>query len=87
VPRVYWEFCSDRVLAMEYCDGGKVDDKQYMTQHGIDVNEVWTAERKYAWLVRQILFLAIILEALLHFILSEFVTWFKYWHITVKHSF
>jgi len=28
---------------MEYCDGGKVDDKQYMTQHGIDVNEVWTA--------------------------------------------
>ena len=25
---------------MEYCEGGKVDDRAYMKKHNIDVNEV-----------------------------------------------
>ena len=41
VPKVYWELSSGRVLTMEYCEGGKVDDRQYMKEHDINVNEVW----------------------------------------------
>ncbi|KAL4237932.1 putative aarF domain-containing protein kinase 1 [Mactra antiquata] len=40
VPKVYWDYSSERVLTMEYCEGGKVDDKDYMTKHNINVNEV-----------------------------------------------
>ena len=40
VPKVYWEYSSERVLAMEYCEGGKVDDREYMNKHNINVNEV-----------------------------------------------
>ncbi|XP_045185749.1 aarF domain-containing protein kinase 1-like [Mercenaria mercenaria] len=40
VPKVYWEFSSERVLTMEYCEGGKVDDREYMKKHNIDVNEI-----------------------------------------------
>lgn len=40
VPGVYWDYSTPRVLTMEYCDGGKVDNKEYMEQKGIDVNQV-----------------------------------------------
>ncbi|XP_055957361.1 aarF domain-containing protein kinase 1 [Patella vulgata] len=40
VPEIYWNLSSERVLTMEYCEGGKVDDRQYMKQHGIPVQEV-----------------------------------------------
>ncbi|XP_071486995.1 aarF domain-containing protein kinase 1-like [Diadema antillarum] len=40
VPKVYWQHSSPRVLMMEYCDGGKVDSKQFMDQMGINVNEI-----------------------------------------------
>ncbi|KAL3873505.1 hypothetical protein ACJMK2_036614 [Sinanodonta woodiana] len=40
VPRVYWDLSSERVLTMEFCEGGKVDDRQYMKEHDISVNEV-----------------------------------------------
>ena len=40
VPKIYWEFSSERVLTMEYCDGGKVDDIQYMKDNNISVNKV-----------------------------------------------
>ncbi|XP_013398397.1 uncharacterized aarF domain-containing protein kinase 1 [Lingula anatina] len=40
VPKIYWDLSSERVLTMEFCEGGQVDDKQYMTEHGISVNEV-----------------------------------------------
>ncbi|KAK3092968.1 hypothetical protein FSP39_009499 [Pinctada imbricata] len=40
VPKIYWDLSSERVLTMEYCDGGKVDDKNYMERQGISVNEV-----------------------------------------------
>ncbi|WAR18693.1 ADCK1-like protein [Mya arenaria] len=40
VPKIYWEFSSGRVLTMEYCEGGKVNDLEYMQKHNIDVNEV-----------------------------------------------
>ncbi|ESO91928.1 hypothetical protein LOTGIDRAFT_121554 [Lottia gigantea] len=40
IPKIYWELSSERVLTMEYCKGGKVDDKEYMKKHGIPVEEV-----------------------------------------------
>ncbi|XP_052276490.1 aarF domain-containing protein kinase 1-like isoform X1 [Dreissena polymorpha] len=40
VPRVHWELTSGRVLTMEYCEGGQVNDREYMTRHGINVNDV-----------------------------------------------
>ncbi|XP_062603304.1 aarF domain-containing protein kinase 1-like [Saccostrea cucullata] len=40
VPKIHWELSSERVLTMEFCEGGKVDDKAYMEKHKIDVNEV-----------------------------------------------
>ncbi|XP_046338641.1 aarF domain-containing protein kinase 1-like [Haliotis rufescens] len=40
MPKIYWNLSSERVLTMEFCEGGKVDDKEYMKQHNISVNEV-----------------------------------------------
>ncbi|CAG5115789.1 unnamed protein product [Candidula unifasciata] len=40
VPKVFWELSSDRVLTMEFCDGGKVNDVDYMKEHNISVNQV-----------------------------------------------
>lgn len=40
VPRIYWNLSSSRVLTMEYCTGGHIDDKEYMTKNKIPVNEV-----------------------------------------------
>ena len=33
---------------MEYCEGGKVDDREYMEKHGINVNEVITGDLIFA---------------------------------------
>ena len=30
VPKVYWEYTTDRVLVMEYVDGGQVNDLNYV---------------------------------------------------------
>jgi len=40
VPKIMWQYCSDRVLMMEYCEGGKVDDQEYMRKHGIKVDQI-----------------------------------------------
>lgn len=40
VPRIYWELSTKRVLLMEFVDGGQVNDRHYMEQNKIDVNEV-----------------------------------------------
>lgn len=40
VPKVYWKYCSDRVLTMEYCEGSRVDDLEGMKKNGINVNKI-----------------------------------------------
>lgn len=40
VPKVYWDYCSDRVLTMEYCEGIRVDDLEQMKKSKINVNKV-----------------------------------------------
>ena len=40
VPKIYWDYTTEKVLMMEYCDGGKVNDVEYMKKHNISVNQV-----------------------------------------------
>lgn len=40
IPEVYWQFSTKRVLTMEFCDGGKVDDLPYMKSHKISSDEI-----------------------------------------------
>jgi aarF domain-containing kinase len=40
VPKIFWELSTDRVLVMEYMEGGQVTDREYMKKHKIDPFEV-----------------------------------------------
>jgi len=40
VPSVYWEMTTDRVMTMEYCPGGQVNDREYIIKNNISVSEV-----------------------------------------------
>ncbi|KAF5900782.1 putative aarF domain-containing protein kinase 1, partial [Clarias magur] len=40
VPKIHWDLSTKRVLTMDFEDGGQVNDRDYMTERGIDVNEV-----------------------------------------------
>ncbi|KAK2843024.1 hypothetical protein Q7C36_011239, partial [Tachysurus vachellii] len=39
VPKIHWDLSTRRVLTMDFVDGGQVNDREYMRDHGIDVNE------------------------------------------------
>lgn len=39
IPEIYWQYSTKRVLTMEFCDGGKVDDLQFMKNHKISSDE------------------------------------------------
>ncbi|KAG8188058.1 hypothetical protein JTE90_009931 [Oedothorax gibbosus] len=53
VPRIYWDYSTKRVLTMEYCAGGKVDDSSYIKAHNISPAEV---SRKLGELYSQMIF-------------------------------
>ncbi|KAK7086635.1 putative aarF domain-containing protein kinase 1 [Halocaridina rubra] len=40
IPSVDWNLTTDRVLVMEYCEGGQVNDRNYMEVNSIDTKEV-----------------------------------------------
>ena len=40
VPKVRWDLTTPRVLTMEYCDGGQVNDPDYLRRHRIAPREV-----------------------------------------------
>uniref|UniRef100_W5MQS9 AarF domain-containing protein kinase 1 n=1 Tax=Lepisosteus oculatus TaxID=7918 RepID=W5MQS9_LEPOC len=40
VPKIHWDLSTTRVLTMEFMDGGQVNDREYMKEHDIDVNEI-----------------------------------------------
>lgn len=40
IPRIHWNLSTERVLFMEYVDGGHIDDIDYMKANNIDVNSV-----------------------------------------------
>ena len=40
VPRIHWPFTTDRVLVMEYCPGGHVNDVEWLRSQGIDTHDV-----------------------------------------------
>ncbi|GAA6087697.1 aarF domain-containing protein kinase 1 isoform X1, partial [Tachysurus ichikawai] len=39
VPKIHWDLSTRRVLTMDFVDGGQVNDREYMRDHRIDVNE------------------------------------------------
>ncbi|GBP91878.1 Uncharacterized aarF domain-containing protein kinase 1 [Eumeta japonica] len=36
VPKIFWNYSTDRVLVMEYVDGGLINDIDYIKRHNID---------------------------------------------------
>lgn len=36
VPKIFWDYSSDRVLVMEYVNGGQVNDAKYIDEHKIN---------------------------------------------------
>nr|DBA14627.1 TPA: hypothetical protein GDO54_005565 [Pyxicephalus adspersus] len=40
IPKIHWELSTKRLLVMEYVEGGQVNDREYMEQNRIDVNQV-----------------------------------------------
>ena len=39
IPEIYWDYSTKRVLTMEFCEGGKVDDLPYMQSFKISSDE------------------------------------------------
>ena len=39
-PKVHWDLTTPRVLTMEFCEGGKIDNLQYIRERNIPVDEV-----------------------------------------------
>ena len=37
---MFWDLTTERVLTMEFMEGGKVDDREYMERHHIATHEV-----------------------------------------------
>ncbi len=42
VPRLYREYTTRNVLVMEYIDGIEIDDREALTKHGYDLDEIGT---------------------------------------------
>ncbi|XP_047520605.1 aarF domain-containing kinase 1 [Pieris napi] len=42
VPKIFWEFCTERVLVMEYLTGGQVNDIKYIDSHNISRTDLCT---------------------------------------------
>lgn len=40
IPKVYWKLSTPRVLTMEYCEGGFINDLNYYKEHQISVKQV-----------------------------------------------
>lgn len=40
VPRIWWPLTTDRLLVMEYCPGGHIDDVAALKKQGVDVYDV-----------------------------------------------
>ncbi|XP_073248183.1 aarF domain-containing protein kinase 1-like isoform X2 [Porites lutea] len=44
IPEIYWEYSTKRVLTMEFCEGGKVDDLPYMQSFKISSDETLSSD-------------------------------------------
>lgn len=41
VPKIYWELSSPKVLTMEYCEGGQINDKKFLEHHQISSKQIF----------------------------------------------
>ena len=42
VPKIHWDLTTRRLLAMEFCEGGRIDDLEFIEKCGIPKAEVGT---------------------------------------------
>lgn len=54
IPKIIWEYSSDRVLVMEYLEGGQVNDVKYIDEHKINRYDIC---KKLADLYSKMIFL------------------------------
>lgn len=47
IPKIYWNWTTDRVLTMEICCGGRIDDLDYFQDNKINVKEVCSNFKSY----------------------------------------
>ena len=40
IPKIHWPLSTDRVLVMDYCSGGHINDKDYLKANGVDLESV-----------------------------------------------
>uniref|UniRef100_A0AC35GMF8 Protein kinase domain-containing protein n=1 Tax=Panagrolaimus sp. PS1159 TaxID=55785 RepID=A0AC35GMF8_9BILA len=40
VPRIYYDFCGDKVLTMEFCEGAQINDYEHFKREGMDVMDI-----------------------------------------------
>ena len=40
VPKIHWTLSRDRILVMEFCSGGFINDIEYLKKHNIDLESV-----------------------------------------------
>uniref|UniRef100_H2YDM3 AarF domain-containing protein kinase 1 n=1 Tax=Ciona savignyi TaxID=51511 RepID=H2YDM3_CIOSA len=40
LPRLYWDYCTHRVMVMEFLEGGQVNDSDYLCKNNIDFRHV-----------------------------------------------
>ena len=48
---MYWKYSTKRILTMEYCEGGHVNDLSYMQEHGISSDEVSMFNTLTSWFI------------------------------------
>lgn len=51
-PNVYWDLTSSSVLTMEYCEGGNINDFDYIKKHNINCRDVtWKLGKLYSEMI------------------------------------
>ena len=66
VPKIHWDLTTKRLLAMEFCEGGRIDDLEFIEKCGIRKAEV----RNLSHFYRPIRLSLIVADALISFVLS-----------------
>ncbi|OWA51706.1 putative aarF domain-containing protein kinase 1 [Hypsibius exemplaris] len=41
LPKIFWEYSTKRILTMEFCDGGRIDDLTYYKKEGISPSQAF----------------------------------------------
>eukprot|EP00095_Tigriopus_kingsejongensis_P002163 maker-scaffold248_size238799-snap-gene-1.33 protein:Tk02163 transcript:maker-scaffold248_size238799-snap-gene-1.33-mRNA-1 annotation:"hypothetical protein LOTGIDRAFT_121554" len=53
IPAIHWELTTDRILVMEYCPGGHINDAEYIKKHKINP---WDISKKLGQMYAEMIF-------------------------------